>query len=183
MKYVCPRCGKVIELSDDELMSQGNMIVCPSCLMEFNGDKHEYADLQSSKPAEQYYYGAAVSRNSQAMPVMTYCRFCGAYISENCNYCPVCGNRLAVTPQNSVEKVAENVVARPSAPAKSGQPGEYEQPLVPPTLPYMPSYRYSDFGQGQMPHRAKKKAPFYLYVLMVALGILFIWLLSGIAQV
>ena len=40
MKYRCPKCGKEIEISEQELTTLKNHIVCPQCLstLKIDGD-------------------------------------------------------------------------------------------------------------------------------------------------
>lgn len=167
MKYKCPRCGKIIELSDDELASQGNVMVCPCCLMEFQGNLHEYAvPAEADSIQRQYYYGLASDNPS---PAVTYCRYCGAKISDNCNFCPVCGSKLT---QEAVPQPQGAPRKTPNGNAPRVAPKTKKQPVQ---MPYMPSYRYN-MGQ-YVPHK-KAKAAKWMYAVMVALGILLIYLVS-----
>ena len=166
MIYKCPNCSKEIELSDDELQSQGNLIVCPCCLSEFPGDPTKPGATGNATP--HYVY----STPGVAQPdTVSYCRFCGAQLNGTCNFCPVCGNRLiapaTATTHTTVPTSQGTFSHAPKQPAAAPKP---------PQVPYMPSYRHADFGQNNNPPK-RPKAPVLAYLLIVLLVLLFIYLI------
>jgi len=34
MRWTCPKCGKKLEVSDEQLLAQDGVIVCPQCLLQ-----------------------------------------------------------------------------------------------------------------------------------------------------
>ncbi|MGN0214130.1 MAG: hypothetical protein ACI4AH_04895 [Muribaculaceae bacterium] len=170
MKYKCPHCGKEVELSDDELNSQGNVIVCPCCLSEYVGDPSK--PHTNHQTTQQYSYGNTLPGVAMQTTV-THCQYCGAQLSGTCNFCPICGYRLKTGNTNATQQHSQ---ARP-AHTTTQQPQQIRQP-IPRQVPYMPSYRHADFGQMRKPVGRSKKAPFLAYLIIVALVIILIILLS-----
>ena len=163
MKYKCPQCQKEIELSDDELQSQGNLIVCPACLSEFVGDPTKPHTTNGA--TRQYVYSSPEPTQQGAV---NYCRFCGAQLNGTCNFCPVCGSRLntnAAPQQSNPTPTIQQANNAPKPPVTAHKP---------PQVPYMPSYRHADFGQNKTPDK-RKKAPVLAYLLIVLLVILLIY--------
>lgn len=166
-------------MSDDELASQGNVVVCPGCLMEFAGDASKPIRKKES-PTETYNYGTSVTGlASMAGVAIAYCRFCGAQISEGCNFCPVCGNRLAVTNEAENNNLKPNTISETKGENKKAIHPQTPRRNVARQMPYMPSYRYTSFdAQGQyVPHK-KKRASWQMYVVMVILAAVFVYLIT-----
>lgn len=166
MKYKCPQCGKEVELSDDELNKQGNIIVCPCCLSEYVGDPSK--PHASQKPHEQYSYGNPMPGIAMQTTV-SHCQYCGAQLSGKCNFCPVCGYRLSISVTNRTP------TSQTAKPAHTQQQAMRQQ--MPRQVPYMPSYRHADFGQGRKPADKRKKAPAIAYLIIAALIAILFWLL------
>ncbi len=169
MDFKCPQCGKVIVLSSEELMAQGNLVVCPQCLSEFVGD----ASAPVSRPdAESYNYGrkddVQSPAASAAVDSKVRCRYCGAYIDRDCNFCPNCGGKQIAQQYHRAPSNQPPTVVKPPVvgPKKNGV-----QPQAP-NVPFVPRYRYG--YKNNTRHKVKRRASFWAYVIMLAITSLFL---------
>lgn len=168
MDYKCPQCGKVIVLSAEELMAQGNLVVCPQCLSEFVGD----ANAPVSRPdAEKYNYGC---QNGAELPVSqtnvgnkVRCRYCGANIDKDCNFCPKCGGKQIVQQYHRAPSSQQSGFAK--TPEQSKKNVAQNQS---PNVPFVPRYRYG--YKNNTRHKVKRRASFWAYVIMLLIISLFI---------
>lgn len=85
MRYVCPRCGKVVELSEEALGQQGGVIVCPRCLGEYTADGRCLGGE-----------GDTAAGATAAAP--RFCTACGARLPQSAHFCPNCGVPVAAGP-------------------------------------------------------------------------------------
>lgn len=121
MKYRCPKCGKEIEISEQELKNLHNSIVCPQCLstLKIDGD-YAYIPLEPS------------GENAASLTETQTCPSCGAKIPQGKpKFCPACGHSLATdaldarpTPPNPVQSgIAPKPAAAPHELPKMQQQG------------------------------------------------------------
>ena len=163
MEYKCPQCGKSIVLSRDELVSQGNLVVCPQCLSEFEVDGTT-PDDDASKG--EYKYGANTPQPPIA-PATSYstfaCKVCGNQVQSNFNYCPFCGRRMAQQHYHP-----SPAVRRPVAQAQvQDDPIAPPQPPLPQQpMPYVPHYRYG-YKSGTQHRKMGSKPWFWAYMLVL----------------
>ncbi len=149
-------------------MAQGNLVVCPQCLSEFVGD----ANAPVSRPdAECYSYG----RKDNAEPQVAHsnvgnkvrCRYCGANIDKDSNFCPKCGGKQMVQQYHRAPSTHQTAATPPPLPGKSN--------VTPPqvtNVPFVPRYRYG--YQNNTRHNVKRRASFWAYVIMLAIISLFL---------
>ncbi len=118
MKYRCPKCGKEIEISKQELSALKNHIVCPQCLstLKIDGD-YAYIplDFDEAAPAE-----AAKPAETEVT-----CPNCGKRLHGNPNFCPECGHNFNSAP---APKPA-------NAPSKPSDTRTATAAITPPELP------------------------------------------------
>lgn len=80
MLFECPQCGKVIDMTLEELALSKKVVVCPQCLNEFLA---QGVDI----PASMLRTKAATSNARQL-----YCHSCGESLPvEGLKFCPYCG--------------------------------------------------------------------------------------------
>ncbi len=134
MELRCPHCGKILNLSIEELAASGKMVVCPQCLGEFVAHGVEVA---ARRAAPKKPDPSPKPAGAQAV----FCHNCGRQLPvRGLNYCPFCGSSLhfsqpkpseedAPTPKKEEEQRPQ---ARPASPAA-------EKPLAT-TLQYLPNF-------------------------------------------
>ena len=71
MKFVCPKCGKQITVTNSELVALKGTIVCPQCLTATTVPYKKPAATRSSRSAVCPSCGAAISTTD------TFCQSCG----------------------------------------------------------------------------------------------------------
>ena len=99
MKYRCPKCGKEIEISEQELTTLKNHIVCPQCLstLKIDGD-YAYIPLDFDEATPP------VNSTKPAEPEVT-CPSCGKTLHGNPNFCPECGHKFVMSCPNCGKEV------------------------------------------------------------------------------
>ena len=65
MRWNCPKCGKKLEISNEQLLANDGVIVCPQCLLQAHQPipKARVSSRQQDKPS------ATTSRRSQQWPI------------------------------------------------------------------------------------------------------------------
>ena len=98
MLFECPQCGKIIEMTLEELALSKKVVVCPQCLNEFLAHG---VDI----PASMLRTNIA-TRSAQKQ---LYCHCCGESLPvAGLKYCPYCG---------AAQNLAAPAAAAPQAPA------------------------------------------------------------------
>lgn len=172
MEYKCPQCGKSIVLSRDELVSQGNLVVCPQCLSEFEVDAPAHGENTSQVA---YGYGAHTPDTPKALAdsfVTSVCIVCGNMVQSNFNYCPFCG-RPIVQQQYHPSPAMRRPLAQ--AQVEDGRvPTPPQQPSQRPPLSYVPQYRYG-YKAGTQRRKMGSKPWFWAYmIVLLVLAILLV---------
>jgi len=87
MIYICPKCGKKMDLSNEVLIRSDYKVICPQCLSELQivGD---YAYI----PDDTLGLGTTVEPSH-----MVICPKCGHEASSNAHFCPNCGSSFDTT--------------------------------------------------------------------------------------
>ena len=81
MLFECPQCGKVIDMTLEELALSKKVVVCPQCLNEFLA---QGVDI----PASMLRTNVATTRASRQL----YCHSCGESLPiAGLKFCPYCG--------------------------------------------------------------------------------------------
>ena len=81
MIYICPKCGKKMDLSTEVLINSNYMVICPQCLSQLQivGD---YA----------YVPDDSLDLDTTVEPSRTInCPKCGHEANSNAHFCPNCG--------------------------------------------------------------------------------------------
>ena len=123
MKYRCPKCGKEIEISEQELTTLKNHIVCPQCLstLKIDGD-YAYIPLDFDEATPP------VNSTKPAEPEVT-CPSCGKTLHGNPNFCPECGHNFRSTsaPEPASTQVTPTGEPRQSAATPPELPTQAQQ--------------------------------------------------------
>lgn len=171
MERRCPQCGKLTQVSDEELALHGNVVVCPQCLTVY--DVNDGA-LTASEARERRRQAVA------AAPAMRYCPACGTRLQEGMRYCPQCGMQLqswsgqapAAVPHPDARVSAEPPRDSGNAAQEQAPDGEKEEGNF--HIPFMP-YRFNSatFGSLFPKPRASKRMQAVAYtVILLLLGLL-----------
>lgn len=121
MKCFCPKCGRKMELSADELRAQKGMVVCPQCLTTFKAPHFDDDDDELPPPIPV--------RKSKSQPAprksdaeVRYCNRCGAPLPAGKTVCPACA-KPKPAPKRPTAVPVKKTPARRVPPKKgSGQP-------------------------------------------------------------
>ena len=96
MLFECPQCGKVIDMTLEELALSKKVVVCPQCLNEFLA---QGVDI----PASMLRADVATTRASRQL----YCHSCGESLPiAGLKFCPYCGasQNLAAPAASTADK-------------------------------------------------------------------------------
>ena len=96
MLFECPQCGKVIDMTLEELALSKKVVVCPQCLNEFLA---QGVDI----PASMLRTNVATTRASRQL----YCHSCGESLPiAGLKFCPYCGasQNLAAPAASTADK-------------------------------------------------------------------------------
>ena len=104
MLFECPQCGKVIEMTLEELALSKKVVVCPQCLNEFLA---QGVDI----PASVLHPSRQASKARQL-----YCHSCGESLPvEGLKFCPYCGasqNLMGIEHAESRQEALANTVVQ-----------------------------------------------------------------------
>ena len=121
MKCFCPKCGRKMEFSADELHAQKGMVVCPQCLTTFKAPHFDDDDDELPPPIP------VRKRKPQPAPrksgtEVRYCNRCGAPLPAGKTVCPACA-KPKPAPKRPTAVPVKKTPARRVPPKKvSGQP-------------------------------------------------------------
>ncbi|MBR1551637.1 MAG: zinc-ribbon domain-containing protein [Muribaculaceae bacterium] len=166
MERRCPQCGKLTQVSDEELALHGNVVVCPQCLTVYDVSD---GVLTASEARERRQQAAATT------PAMRYCPACGTRLQDGMRYCPQCGMQLqswsghaaAITHADAQVNV-EPPRGGDSQPEVDGTDSEKEEGIF--HIPFMP-YRFNSatFGSLLPKPRASKRMQAVAYTVILLL--------------
>lgn len=164
MEYKCPRCNKLIVLSQDELLSQGNHVVCPQCLLEFTSDGHI--------ATEEDNYAIGYRQSVKPSAGVFACNKCGGELHADFHFCPYCGRAIAQVYQQTTP--AAHVTQQQTA---QGKTTATTPPAVPPQAPmqnaqFVPSYRYG-YRQPSKPRRSGCVTSLLMAAVLIAIVAIF----------
>ena len=121
MKCFCPKCGRKMELSADELRAQKGMVVCPQCLTTFKAPHFDDDDDELPPPIPV--------RKSKSQPAprksdaeVRYCNRCGAPLPAGKTVCPACAKPKPAPKRPTAVPVKKTPVRRVTPKKESGQP-------------------------------------------------------------
>lgn len=121
MKCFCPKCGRKMELSADELRAQKGMVVCPQCLTTFKAPHFDDDDDELPPPIP------VRKRKSQPAPrksdaEVRYCNRCGAPLPAGKTVCPACAKPKPAPKRPTAVPVKKTPARRMPPKKESGQP-------------------------------------------------------------
>lgn len=90
MELKCPQCGKVLTVSQEELVIHDSQVVCPQCLAVCRYDGHGLVVRDDSDTP--YRHTASVKTVSHDVP--RFCHSCGKQLPGGISFCPYCGADL-----------------------------------------------------------------------------------------
>lgn len=109
MLFKCPQCGKVIDMTLEELALSKKVVVCPQCLNEFLA---QGVDI----PASMLRTGGATGKSASRQ---LYCHSCGESLPvSGLKFCPYCGvsqNLAATAAATPVEPATADVASSTQA--------------------------------------------------------------------
>ena len=121
MKCFCPKCGRKMELSADELRAQKGMVVCPQCLTTFKAPHFDDDDDELPPPIPV--------RKSKSQPAprksgteVRYCNRCGAPLPAGKTVCPACAKPKPAPKRPTAVPVKKTPARRVTPKKGSGQP-------------------------------------------------------------
>lgn len=124
MELKCPQCGKLLTVSQEELVIHGSQVVCPQCLAvcRYEGDRLVVRD-DSDAP---YRHTANVDTVSE---VTKFCHRCGKQLPGGISFCPYCGADLAApfdkpAPRPAKKPEPAPAVAEKPKPAATSKPSQ-----------------------------------------------------------
>ena len=128
MKCFCPKCGRKMELSADELRAQKGMVVCPQCLTTFNAAHFEddVDELPPPIPVRKRKSQPA-PRKPQPAPrksdaEVRYCNRCGTPLPAGKTVCPACAKPKPAPKRPTTVPVKKTPARRVPPKKESGQP-------------------------------------------------------------
>ena len=131
LESTCPRCGKIISVSDEVLLAHDFKVVCPQCLAVYTQLRDGLLVPAPEAPSPSPTPAAEVAHH--------YCMHCGVALPDAARYCYNCGQPLpGVSPVTTAPVIVAQSVAEPAATPSPAQ----QQPLKP---------AVSDFVQGALP--------------------------------
>lgn len=128
MKCFCPKCGRKMELSADELRAQKGMVVCPQCLTTFKAPHFDDDDDELPPPIPvRKRKSQPAPRKPQPAPrksdaEVRYCNRCGAPLPAGKTVCPACAKPKPAPKRPTAVPVKKTPVHRVPPKKESGQP-------------------------------------------------------------
>ena len=188
MELRCPQCGKLMVMSQEELVIHDSQVVCPQCLAVcryIDGALVVHDD--SDAP---YRHTASVTSTKQE--TTKFCHHCGKKLPDGIKFCPYCGADLSApfSQPKAVDKKPEpaRVQAKPQeakpVEAKVEQPkpssgsqvahNQVEDKLRTMSRHYSNSMRPQLHQNGTMPSRGFKIVAYTIIIalLVVLVGII-----------
>lgn len=181
MEKKCPRCGKIVVVSAEEVAMREGVVVCPQCLAVFDmdGNVRHKAQQGTARHLEE------ASEQSPApiaaeQDAFSFCHECGKPLPQGIKFCPYCGIKLGVVP---AAVAADPVVVHDEpqdAPADAEPQPEPEEPKW---TPVYPTYHYQEHKWGTEPASPRARLAGYsiITVLLIVLGVIVYhgWLIGG----
>ena len=126
MELRCPQCGKLMVMSQEELVIHDSQVVCPQCLAVcryIDGALVVHDD--SDAP---YRHTASVKSTKQEST--KFCHHCGKQLPGGIKFCPYCGADLSApfSQPKAVEKKAEPARVQAKQPETKPVEAKVEQP-------------------------------------------------------
>lgn len=178
----CPKCGKVLVVSPEEMIMRDGVVVCPQCLSVFDAE----GTVRESRPQGEYRTPepeSVADKPSTATPAQedirqsnqtaySYCPYCGLGLPDGIRFCPYCGVRLVDGVEEPQEERAEDKipVSIPSATDSKKDPSHKEL-LSYKGTPMLPFYNFRHMKEKEPASVAFKLVA---YPIIVALLVIFI---------
>ncbi|MGM9869975.1 MAG: MJ0042-type zinc finger domain-containing protein [Sodaliphilus sp.] len=90
MNCFCPKCGRKIEISADELHAQKGMVVCPKCLTTFRAPRITDDDDDETPPPIPVRKRKSEPAPRKSTATVRYCNKCGKPLPPGKTTCPSC---------------------------------------------------------------------------------------------
>ena len=162
MELQCPQCAKVMQVSAEEVVLHGGIVVCPQCLTTFDVGEKVPSDLNVSRVS---------TREKAEHHAYVYCPHCGQRIPQGINFCPYCGQSLKLLEHTEAEAQEDAPEVDEAAPAEAPKEHHHREKHGERTSksssskawnPMLPSYRYAH--RNMTWRSGKEKAGFWFTV-------------------
>lgn len=87
MELKCPQCGKVMTVSQEELVIHDSQVVCPQCLAVCRYDGNGLVVRNDSDTPYRHTASVKTTRHD----VTRFCHSCGKQLPSGISFCPYCG--------------------------------------------------------------------------------------------
>ena len=160
MERQCPHCGKVTQVSDEELALHGNVVVCPQCLSVYSVDG---ATMTAEEARRMRHAGDEPADRAH------YCSACGKHLPAAVNYCPNCGARLSGNTMLPSSPAAGSHAAAdsPAEPSPADKKNSDDGTLRIPFLPYR--FNPDSFGALLPQPKASRRTQAVAYTVILLL--------------
>lgn len=125
MELRCPQCGKVMTISQEELVIHDSQVVCPQCLavcccVDGQLVVRDEADVSSRRTVKAKSYNTGVAR---------FCHSCGSQLPSGIRFCPYCGVDLKA-PFSAMQQAVKPQSPEPAEPVKPMKSVKESTPAV-----------------------------------------------------
>lgn len=177
MEMTCPRCGKVVVVSTEELTMHDGVAVCPQCLAVFDPST---GDLRTARPRGTHRSMPAPQSEpvKQQQEGYSYCPDCGKPLPPDVRFCPYCGIKLVPDAPAASKPVVAATVAPALQPQEApAQPTQVETPEERKRkwTPMLPSYSFRHTVRKQPASLRARIVGFTVIIALVALLALIIY--------
>ena len=123
MELKCPQCGKLLTISQEEVVIHDSQVVCPQCLAvcQYEGGKLVVRD-DSDAP-----YRHTTSVNTVDNESSRFCHHCGKHLPSGISFCPYCGANLGAPFEKPQAKPEQPKPKQPEPQVQKAEPVKEKQ--------------------------------------------------------
>ena len=128
MELRCPQCGKLLTVSQEEVVIHDSQVVCPQCLAvcRYEGGKLVARDDSDAPYRHTTSVNAVNNDNSR------FCHSCGKHLPSGISFCPYCGANLgAPFDKPKAEPEPKKPEPAPEPQPVKQQPAKEKEPAKP----------------------------------------------------
>ena len=90
MELRCPQCGKLLTVSQEEVLIHGSQVVCPQCLAVCRYQDGQLFVRDDSDAPYRHTTNVNALNNGNSR----FCHNCGKHLPSGISFCPYCGANL-----------------------------------------------------------------------------------------